>query len=190
MSYDEFQTIIYPNTIDAIAISGRSGCGNTTINALVAKVLGFSAINYTMRSYAQEQGLSLEQIAHQAQQDSKLDCLVDRRQIELCLEKEHVVLSSRLAIWLLPKASLKVYLYASANVRSQRIQLREGGALADLLCTTSERDQRDAARYRKLYQIDTEQFLFADLILNTEYFNQYQAADLIVQAYRQRQNTN
>ena len=95
------------------------------------------------------------------------------------------MLSSRLAIWLLPKASLKVYLYASADVRSQRIQLREGGEWADLLAKTNARDQRDAARYHKLYQIDTEQFLFADLILNTEYFNQYQAADIIVQAYRQ-----
>ena len=85
MSYDEFQTIMHSDKINAIAISGRSGCGNTTVNALVAKALGFSRVNYTMRNYAQEQGLSLEQIAQQAQQDPAVDRLIDRRQVELCL---------------------------------------------------------------------------------------------------------
>jgi len=40
-----------------IAISGRSGCGNTTISKMAADSLGLRFINFTFRSLAQERGL-------------------------------------------------------------------------------------------------------------------------------------
>ncbi|MEM9423448.1 MAG: (d)CMP kinase [Spirochaetota bacterium] len=186
MSYNELHAVAHLASIPAIAISGRSGCGNTTVNHLVAKKLGFTGINYTMRNYAEEQGLSFEEVVRLAQADSQIDRRIDRRQVELCLAREHAVLSSRLAIWLLPQAALKVYLYASAKVRSRRIWQREGGTEEEQLHKTLARDQRDAERYRQLYGIDSEDFFFVDLILNTETFNQYQISDTIVQAYRLR----
>ena len=171
--------------LNAIAISGRSGCGNTSVNLLVAEQLGLQGVNYTMRSYAAEQNLSFEEVARRAECDANLDRLIDRRQVELCLQHQNVVLSSRLAIWLLPKAALKVYLYASPSVRSRRIWQREDGSVDEQLRKTTERDVRDAARYQKLYQINTAEFLFADLVINSEVFDQYQVADLIVRAYCQ-----
>ena len=175
--------VAHAGPLNAIAISGRSGCGNTSVNLLVAEQLGCTGINYTMRSYAEEQNLRLEDVARRAERDLSLDRLIDRRQVELCLQHRNVVLSSRLAIWLLPKAALKVYLYASPSVRSRRIHQREGGDLCEQQRKTAERDARDAARYQKLYGIDTDEFLFADLVINSEAFDQYQVADLIVRAY-------
>ncbi len=182
----QLQGILHPEAIDAIAISGRSGCGNTTVNRLVAQELGWTGINYTMRNYAEEQGTSLQDVADRARLSPDIDRLIDRTQVELCLKQNSVVLSSRLAIWLLPKAMLKVYLYASPQVRSQHIRQREGGSPEEQLRKTQERDRRDAERYRKLYRIDTDAFSFADLIVNTETFDQYQVAKLVVEAYRLR----
>ena len=187
MFCNKIDTIAYPHTINGIAISGSSGCGNTTINTLVAKELGLYGINYTMRSYAKEQGVSLTEISQSAEQDPQIDYIIDRKQVELCQARQNIVLSSRLAIWLLPKATLKVYLYASLELRSQRIQQREGGTLEEQWNRTKLRDQRDEERYRNLYQIDTSHFCFADLIINTETFDQYQTAAIIMQAYRLRQ---
>ncbi|WGK70376.1 cytidylate kinase family protein [Candidatus Haliotispira prima] len=178
--------IIHPDRINAITISGRSGCGNTTVNRLVAEKLGLEGINYTMRNYAKEQGVGLEELSRQAEENPDIDCMVDRRQVEICLKEQNVVLSSRLAIWLLPQAALKVYLYAPLEVRSRRIQEREGGSPEEQLRKTEARDLGDAERYRKLYRIVTDHFFFADLIINTETFDQYQVANMITLAYSLR----
>lgn len=37
-----------------IAISGRSGCGNTTVSTLLAQKLGVKLINFTFRQLAAE----------------------------------------------------------------------------------------------------------------------------------------
>ncbi|MDR0624827.1 MAG: cytidylate kinase, partial [Treponema sp.] len=37
-----------------IAVSGKSGCGNTTVSKIVADTLGLEFINFTFRSLARE----------------------------------------------------------------------------------------------------------------------------------------
>ena len=46
-----------------MAISGKSGCGNTTVSRLVADRLGLIVINYTFKNLAQDKGMSFEEIA-------------------------------------------------------------------------------------------------------------------------------
>lgn len=147
-----------------VAISGKSGCGNTTISALLAQKLGIAMINYTFRSLSQENGMSLEQILEKAKTDESYDRLVDTRQVELALQQS-CVLGSRLAIWMLKNADLKVYLFADDEVRSQRIQKREGGDIDDIIAFTRMRDAADTERYKMLYQIDNNDYDFADCII-------------------------
>ncbi|NBK25522.1 MAG: cytidylate kinase, partial [Spirochaetia bacterium] len=40
-----------------IAISGKSGCGNTTVSKLVADRLGYPMINFTFRTLSEEKGI-------------------------------------------------------------------------------------------------------------------------------------
>ncbi|MDI9386091.1 MAG: cytidylate kinase family protein [Spirochaetota bacterium] len=148
-----------------VAISGKSGCGNTTISGLLAKTLHIRLINYTFRSLSEENGLSLNQIIENAKTDDSYDLLVDRRQVELA-KKESCVLGSRLAIWMLSSADLKVYLVADEEVRAKRIQEREGGSLQDIIDFTRMRDSEDRERYKRLYSIDNNDFSFADLIID------------------------
>ena len=144
-----------------VAISGKSGCGNTTISSNLSKKLNVVMINYTFRSLSQENGMTLEEILERAKTDDSFDRMVDTRQVELAL-KQSCVLGSRLAIWMLKEADFKVYLYADENIRSLRIQKREGGNLDDIIAFTRMRDSEDTQRYKNLYNIDNNDYGFAD----------------------------
>ena len=101
------------------------------------------------------------------EEDAEIDRELDRRQVEMARE-EASVLGSRLAIWMLDDADLKVYLEASPEVRAQRVFKREGGSIEKRLKETAERDRRDHDRYMKIYGIDNDDYSFADLIINTD----------------------
>ena len=149
-----------------IAISGKSGCGNTTVSTLLAKKLEVNLINFTFRQLAAEKGMTLAEVLEAAKTDDSFDKAVDTRQVELAMQSS-CVLGSRLAIWMLKEADLKVYLLASDEVRARRIQNREGGDLAEIAAFTASRDKNDTERYKKLYGIDNTDYAFADLVIDT-----------------------
>jgi len=151
-----------------IAVSGKSGCGNTTVSKIVAESLGLQFINFTFRSLAEEKGISLRKVLELAAQDDWWDKEVDRRQVQLARGSGGCVLGSRLAIWMLQEADLKIYLTASATVRAQRIVNREGGTLAEVAAFTAERDRQDRNRYLRIYNIDNDNFDFAQKIIDTD----------------------
>ena len=162
-----------------IAISGKSGCGNTTISKMTADKLGYRVVNYTFHTLAEELNIPFQQLCELAETDQKWDRLLDKRQIELA-RGDNVVLGSRLAIWLLEDADVKVFLTASPEVRASRIQQRERGRFEDVLKRTLERDRRDRNRYLRLYGIDNNDYSFADIIIDTERFSQDEEVQLIV----------
>ena len=132
-----------------IAISGKSGCGNSTVTRKVAARLGYRDINYTFKDIAAEQGMTFEQLSEQAEHDPKWDRHLDHEQVRRAREAGDAVLGSRLAIWVLTDADLKVYLDAPPEVRSERIQRRHIETNVKptnydaVLTQTLERDQRD-----------------------------------------------
>ena len=162
-----------------IAISGKSGCGNTTVSTMLSKKLGVTLINYTFRQLAQENGLTLAQVIENAKTDDSYDKAVDGKQVELA-KKESCVLGSRLAIWMLREADVKVYLIASDDTRAKRILNREGGDLQQIKDFTAMRDREDSARYMKLYNIDNNEYEFADLKIDTATRTPEQIVDLIL----------
>ncbi len=149
-----------------IAISGKSGCGNTTVSRLVASRLGLRVVNYTFKDLARDRGMSFEELARRAEEDPQYDLTIDRRQVQLAQDGP-CVLGSRLAIWLLRGTAFTVYLDAPLAVRAQRIARREGWDLAAALEDTRERDRRDHDRYLRLYGYDTDHFDFASLVVDT-----------------------
>ncbi|MBQ5997981.1 MAG: cytidylate kinase family protein [Treponema sp.] len=168
-----------------IAISGKSGCGNTTVSTLLSEKLGVKLINYTFRQLAAEKGLTLAQVIENAKTDDSYDIFVDNHQVELA-RAEPCVLGSRLAIWMLKEADLKVYLYASDDTRAKRILNREGGDLQQIKDFTAMRDSEDSRRYLKLYQIDNNKFDFCDMIIDTANYNPQQIVSLILDELKKR----
>ena len=108
-----------------IAISGKSGCGNTTVSKLLAEKLDIAVINFTFRNLSCETGLSLPEIIEKAKTDDRFDQAIDSRQVELA-RKESCVLASRLAVWMLKEADLKVYLDADENALGGSLSARAG----------------------------------------------------------------
>ncbi len=167
-----------------IAISGKSGCGNTSVSRLAAEKLGYTMINYTFRTMAEEAGMPFKDFCALAEKDDSLDMRLDQTQVALA-SSGNCVLGSRLAIWMLEDADFKVYLYADPEVRAARISRRELRPMQEVLAETIARDNRDSARYRRIYSIDTEAYQFADLVLDTNDLNQFEAADIIVEQARE-----
>lgn len=170
-----------------IAISSKSGCGNTTVSKLVAEKLGCKMINFTFRQMAEERGVDFRQFCQMAEDDDSIDKELDRRQVEMAMAEEDCVLGSRLAIWMLEEADLKVYLKASEKTRAERVLKREGGSFADKYKETKERDEHDSARYERIYGINNNDYdKIADIVIDTDYRRPEEIADLIIKEVAQK----
>jgi cytidylate kinase len=173
-----------PGTL-LITISGKSGCGNSTVSRLVAERLGLRLINFTLRDLARERGLSFEQMWERAEYDQSVDHELDRRLMELAADGE-CVLGTRLAIWLIEDQDLSVYLEASQQTRAARIASREAMSYRAALAATGQRDRRDRNRYLRLYDIDIDVASQADLVVDTEELDQHAVVGKIIEALRSR----
>ncbi|MDR1893381.1 MAG: AAA family ATPase [Spirochaetales bacterium] len=171
-----------------IAISGKSGCGNTTVSRLTAEALNYRLINYTFHNLALEMGLPFEELCRRAEDDPQYDYLVDEKQLAFT-RGGGCLLASRLAIWLCKEADLKVFLTAPPEVRAARIHRREGGRPEEVLAQTLKRDQHDHDRYQKLYGIDNNDYAFADLIIDTQDKDPPRIVGLILGAIQEKQNS-
>jgi len=165
-----------------IAISGMSGCGNTTISRMAAERLELKFINFTFRSLAEERGIGFNEMLELAAKDDSIDNEVDRRQVELARESGGCVIGSRLAIWMLDEADLKVFLRASAETRAARIFKREGGDIETVTAFTAERDLQDHNRYKRIYNINNNDYEFADLIIDTDNLQPDEIVQIIIDA--------
>jgi cytidylate kinase len=170
-----------------IAISGKSGCGNTTVSRLLADTLGLRFINFTFRNLAREKGMEMEKIIELAAKDDSWDKEVDSRQVALAREPGGCILGSRLAIWMLPEADLKVYLKGRPETRAKRIFNREGGNLEQKTVFTESRDRQDRERYLKIYNIDNDNYSLADLILDTDELSPEQIAEEIIKKLKEKE---
>ena len=166
-----------------IAISGRSGCGNSSVSTILSERLHLKLVNYTFHNIAEDKGIDFQELCQMAETDPQWDYFVDENQVKLAMDGSSV-LGSRLAIWMLKDADLKVFLTASPETRAGRIQKREGGVFEQRMVETAARDERDHARYKKLYDIDNDDYAFADLVINTDRLDQHQVADIIEGAAR------
>lgn len=151
-----------------IAISGKSGCGNTTVTTLLAETLEYAKINFTFRNLAAEKGFDFWDFCKMAETDDSYDKELDKRQVAMAMDEENCVLGSRLAIWMLKDANLKVYLQASAKERAMRVFKREAGDFQTRFTQTKSRDENDTKRYKRIYGIDNNDTKIADLVIDTE----------------------
>ena len=154
-----------------IAVSGYSGCGNTSVSRKLAEVLNLEFINYTFRDMADEKGMKFDELRLLAENDDNFDIELDKHQVELAQKSSGCVLASRLAIWMLKEADFKVFLDISFSERVRRISKREGNGLdvAYWEKHTKIRDKNDHERYKRIYDIDNSEFkMVADLVISDD----------------------
>ncbi len=172
-----------------IAISSKSGCGNTTVSNLLSEKTGYPLVNFTFRQMAVERGVDFWTFCRMAEDDYDIDRELDRRQVEMAHESENAILASRLAIWMLKDADLKVYLTASDLTRAKRIHKREGGELSERIKETENRDKKDSNRYKIVYGIDNSHpESVADLIIDTDDKNPEEIVEIILSALKEKRD--
>ena len=155
------------------------------MSGLLSKTLGVTLINYTFRQLAAEKGMTLPEVIEAAKTDDSYDKYVDKHQVELALA-EPCVLGSRLAIWMLKEADLKVYLFASDETRAKRVFNREGGDLQQIKDFTAMRDREDTRRYKEFYGIDNNDYAFCDLIIDVNEKTPEEIVDVILSELENR----
>lgn len=167
-----------------IAISGLSGCGNSTACNLVSKALGgIKVVNYTFRNAGQDAGLTLAEVHKLALEFPEIDYALEEKQLNLLEKEKNCILGTRLAGWLLENG-FKVWLDAPLEVRAQRIANREGKTLQQALEETKKRDADNRARYIKRYGIDLNEHKHFDLVVEAGALDAEHVAAAIVSAVK------
>lgn len=166
-----------------IAISGHSGCGNSTATRNVGQALNLNIVNYTFRDLAGELGMSFEELHAQAPTNALFDYLTDLKLIRAALS-DRIVVGTRLAAWLMD-ADLRIWLHAPLEDRAGRINKRESekhSGYEAVLYKTLKRDQQNRKRYLQLYGIDINDHSDFDVTINTALLTAEQVSGLIVAA--------
>lgn len=169
-----------------IAISGFAGSGKTSLAKQLEKKLkslnlSFELITPSFKDYAKEKGLSLMEVQKLAEEDKTLDLSLDRWQKEKAEKCKNCIIASWLAIWLIEKAELKVFLYSPLEERARRVAKRDSLSFERALEHVKKRDAMNIKRYKALYSIDITRFYeVAHLVLNSSFLSLEEEVELIL----------
>ena len=168
-----------------ITVSGPAGVGKSTVAKKLANRLGLNEINAgkIFRDMADERDMELNEFQKLAEDDPEIDKLVDQKQKEIAKKEDDVVLDAWLAGWMAgDNADLKVWLYASEDIRLTRICKREDKSFEKVKKETIERERSNKRRYLDYYNIDLDDKSIYDLIINTEKWNVQGVVNILLEA--------
>ncbi|MFD1687281.1 (d)CMP kinase [Halobellus litoreus] len=168
-----------------LTVSGPPGAGkSTTVNAL-ADAFGLEHVSGgdIFRELADERGMSAVEFNRLAEEDDQIDRDLDRRLRNVALERDDVLLESRLAGWLAGDAAdLRLWLDAPIGVRAERIAEREDKSAETALEETRAREESEALRYQEYYNIDISDLSIYDVVLNTARWSEADVPDILTAA--------
>ncbi|WP_247729266.1 (d)CMP kinase [Halovivax limisalsi] len=168
-----------------LTVSGPPGSGKSTTAALLAEHFGLDHVSGgdIFRELADERGYTPLEFNKLAEENDEIDRDLDRRLREVAIERDDLVLESRLAGWLAGEhADFRFWLDAPAHVRGERIAEREAKDPTDATEETRAREASEAQRYREYYGIDIEDLKLYDLSVNTARWEPDAVLDMLVTA--------
>ncbi|WP_435359275.1 (d)CMP kinase [Haloarchaeobius sp. DFWS5] len=166
-----------------LTVSGPPGCGTSTTAKGLADALDLDHVSGgdIFRELAAERDLSLAEFNELAEEDDQIDRDLDRRLREIAVERDGVVLESRLAGWLAgDEADFRFWLDAPLAVRGERIADREEKSGEQAAEETETREASEATRYKDYYGIDIGDLSIYDVCLNTARWDADTVVDLLV----------
>ncbi len=152
-----------------ITVSGLHGTGKSTYAKKLADQFGLRYISAgeLFRDVAHRRGLSLRDLSFEASKKEELDRFVDDRTLAEA-EKGNVVIDALLAAWVVTDlANLRIHLFATDEVRIDRIARRDAVSLEEARKETLYREDLERRRFKSIYGIDITDLSTYDLILNT-----------------------
>ncbi|MGC9514882.1 (d)CMP kinase [Methanocrinis sp.] len=150
-----------------ITVSGSPGTGTSTLARMLSKELGLRWVNSgeLFRKIASDRGISLSELGRVAEDGPEVDYLIDDAQRAMAAEAGGVF-EGRLSGHILD-ADLKILLKADRMIRAERIASRENELVEDALQESRVREECEARRYEKYYNIDVDDLSVYDLVIDT-----------------------
>jgi cytidylate kinase len=167
-----------------ITVSGAPGTGTTTLARSLAAELGIRWVNSgeLFRKIASKKNVSVKDLNRLAERDPEIDYLIDDAQKSLA-KAGPGIFEGRLSGHLL-NADLKVVLKTALKIRAGRIANRESKLLEDSLAETRVREESEARRYMKYYNIDIADLAIYDLMVDTGKFDERGTLNIVLAAVR------
>jgi len=168
-----------------LTVSGPPGAGKSTTVTALAEAFDLEHVSGgdIFRELAAERGMTAVEFNRLAEDDDQIDRDLDRRLRTVALERDDVLLESRLAGWLAGDAAdLRLWLDAPIEVRAARIAEREDKSAETALAETREREESEALRYEEYYSIDISDLSIYDVALNTARWSEEDVPDILTAA--------
>ena len=170
-----------------LTVSGPPGAGKSTTVTALAEAFGLKHVSGgdIFRELADERGLTAVEFNRLAEEDDQIDRDLDRRLRTIALERDDLLLESRLAGWLAGDAAdFRLWLDAPIEVRAARIAEREDKSAETALTETREREESEALRYREYYGIDIADLSIYDIALNTARWSESEVPNVLTAALK------
>ncbi|GAB7017004.1 (d)CMP kinase [Methanogenium cariaci] len=153
-----------------ITVSGPPGSGTTSLAKYLVKRHDFSLISAgeVFRGLAAERNMELAAFGRLAEEDISVDRMIDARQKEIGEARDDIIIEGRLAGHMIDNADIRIWVAASVECRSVRISDREEIDPQTAVELTIEREDCEAGRYHKYYNIDINDLSPYDLVINSE----------------------
>jgi cytidylate kinase len=168
-----------------LTVSGPPGAGKSTTVATLAEAFDLEHISGgdIFRQLAAERDMTAVEFNRLAEEDDQIDRDLDRRLRTIALERDDVLLESRLAGWLAGDAAdIRLWLDAPLDVRAKRIAAREEKSLGTAREETRAREESEALRYEEYYNIDITDLGIYDVTLNTARWSEEDVPDILTAA--------
>jgi cytidylate kinase len=138
-----------------ITISGEVCSGKSTIASTLAAMLPtWTRVNTgeKFREFCALQGMTIKQVSHLP---DDIHRQFDDWQTKLLLSRSNTIVEGRLSGWLACELNdvLRVYCYASLDIRIQRYMEREKVPIDKAISDIEYRDKGDLEKFRHVYQI-------------------------------------
>lgn len=177
-----------------ISITGDLGSGKSTVAKIICGRTSFEyfSTGSLQRKLAAEKGMDTLQMNHFSETTNAIDDYIDGylKGIENDHESDkHYILDSRLA-WHFVPSSYKVFLTVDTTEAARRVMSdtkrtgeAEASTLAEEMENLLERQDVEARRFRKLYDVTYRDLSNYDLVIDTTNLSPEEVADRILAAF-------
>lgn len=163
-----------------ITISGKPGCGKSTVANIVSKRLRYEILSSgdKFREVAKRYGMSIESfVTDFLPNNPDIDIKIDNEFISFIKKNEDLVVPTRIIGHLLEKNNIdhfKVYLYADFKNRLNRVIRREskkGKTKVQIEKDLKNREIAEKSKFLKLYNIDINDLRMYNLVIYTHFIS-------------------
>jgi len=179
-----------------ISFNGDHGSGKSTIAKKLAKELGYRRfyMGKIARNMAKEHNMSYAEFLELLKNNPSYDKKIDDYVINLGKKENNFIIESRTAWHFIPQ-SFKVYLRVEPTEGARRMfadyqrdnhRNNESTGIKtvkDILAISKNRKEADDKRYKKLYNIDTNDMSQYDLVVDTTNLTKNEVLQIVKNAY-------